>query len=342
VEYTELNKALLILGIITTYTALVFFGRTSILMFFIRYEFVVFPVILRVFVFGSQPEKISSTFYICMYTGGISLPFMVEIIKMEGFLVHFYVSPVEHFMCTGLFLRKRPVYIFHGWLPKAHVEAPTSTRMLLAGILLKVGIFGLIKIAVFFNTVSFIMAILRLMGVLFIPFTTSISVERKIMTAYRRVTHINLAIYGLNVISNISLSGAGLIRVRHGFVSSIIFCFVGIIYNMNGVRVIHFLTGLILWSVYISIRVAFVFLANAGVPPFVSFWGEMFMLVRLIRIGVFIFLFLFFYLIYSFYYSIYILIHFLKPSSIVLVRVRILVLLILRNLAIINFFVLIY
>jgi len=214
--------------------------------------------------------------------------------------------------------------------------------MLLAGILLKVGIFGLIKIVVFFNTVRFAISILRLIGVVFIPFTTSTSVERKIITAFRRVTHINLAIYGLNVLSNISLGGASLVRVSHGFVRSIMFAFVGMMYNMNGVRVIHFLTGLILWSVYFRVSVALVFLANAGTPPFISFWGEMFILVRLIRIGSFLFLFLFSYLMYSFYYRIYMLMHFLKPSSVILVSVRILVLLILRNLAILNFFVLIY
>lgn len=108
------------------------------------------------------------------------------------------------------------------------------------------GVFGLIKIVVFFNTVRFIMALLRLIGVVFMPFTTSLSVERKILTAYRRVTHINLAIYGLNVLSNIRIRGVRLVSVRHGFVSSIMFCYVGMLYNMNGVRVIHFLTRLIL------------------------------------------------------------------------------------------------
>jgi len=151
------------------------------------------------------------------------------------------------------------------------VEAPTRTSILLAGILLKVGVFGLIKMIVYFNVLSVLVRLIRLLGLTIMPVVTSLSVERKVMTAYSRVTHINLIIYGLNVLSNIRFTGSYIMRIRHGFVRSMLFCLVGILYRMNGVRILFFMTSMMSWSMFFSIRAATVFLANAGTPPLMSF-----------------------------------------------------------------------
>jgi len=151
------------------------------------------------------------------------------------------------------------------------VEAPTRTSILLAGILLKVGVYGLMKIVVYFNVVSVLVRLIRLLGLTIMPVVTSLSVERKVITAYSRVTHINLIIYGLNVLSNIRFTGSYIIRISHGFVRSMMFCLVGILYSMNGVRILFFMTSIISWSIFFSVRSATVFLANAGTPPLMSF-----------------------------------------------------------------------
>jgi len=106
-------------------------------------------------------------------------------------------------------------------------------------------VFGLIKMSVLFNTVSFFIRVASLLGIVIIPFITSLSVERKVITANSSITHINLTIYGLNILSNIRIRGRYLLMVSHGFIRSTIFCLVGIIYNMSGVRIIYYISRLI-------------------------------------------------------------------------------------------------
>jgi len=208
---------------------------------YIFFEIVIFPVLFMIFFYGRQPEKISSLYYIVVYTGGLSLPFIYEIIKIEGWNVEIYFSPFQTFIMIGLFMRKRPVYILHLWLPKAHVEASTTTRMILAGILLKVGLFGIIKVVIFINNINLLFIIMRIIGILIIPIIVVISEERKIAVAYSRITHINFILYIINIISNIGINGSILVGLRHGFIRSMLFCIVGILYNINRVRILFYI-----------------------------------------------------------------------------------------------------
>jgi len=336
VLYVERNLVLSLSRVLVTLAARLFFGRTSLLIMFWCYELLMVPIVLGIFLYGRQPEKMSAIAYALIYTRGLSLPFLCEVIRLEGLMVSFYVRPTQLFICMGLFLGKSPIYLLHVWLPKTHVEAPTSVSILLAGILLKVGIFGLIKIVVYFNIVRTAVIFIRLLGLTIIPVVTSLSVERKVITAYSRVTHMNLVIYGLNVLSNIRYTGSYILRISHGFVRSIIFCLVGILYRMNGVRILFFITGLISWSMFFSISSAVIFLANAGTPPLMSFWGELLVLITLVGGGALVFPFLLVYLMYSFYYSIYIMMHLLKLGRKLFVRLRMLVVLLMRNLLVFN------
>jgi len=98
---------------LTAVIAISFFGCNNILIFFIIFELVIFPVYLMVFLFGSQPEKIGSIYYAIIYTGGLSLPFLYEIINIESIIVRYYCRPFQQVIIIGLFLRKRPIYILH-------------------------------------------------------------------------------------------------------------------------------------------------------------------------------------------------------------------------------------
>ena len=148
INFIENKRTIRTLRKITTLASISFFARTNILMFFICFELVLLPIILIVLVYGSQPEKIRRLYYAIIYTGVFSISFVIEIIHLEGWFLNYYLSPIIYFLVIGLFLRKIPLFLLHSWLPKAHVEAPTSARILLAGVLLKVGLFGIIKIII--------------------------------------------------------------------------------------------------------------------------------------------------------------------------------------------------
>jgi len=321
--YTEKNPVVKGLGLLTTLFALVFFGRTSLVVFYISYELTMFPLIILIYLFGGQPEKVRSIYYALLYTGVFSMPFMVEVVRLEGWYVDVYLSPFQQALVIGLFLRKRPVYFLHVWLPKTHVEAPTSARILLAGVLLKVGLYGLMKMLVFFNRISIFVVFMSLCGVVVMPVVTALSVERKVMTACRRVTHMNFIIYGVNIMSNMSMRGSYLLRVAHGFVSSLMFCFIGMLYTSGGTRILYYLGGISGWSLLFRLRVGVMYLSNAGTPPLLSFWGELLILVGGLNRRVLLVVLLARNLLYSFYYSMYLLLHFFKMGGVVRVDLRI-------------------
>lgn len=302
-----------------------FFLRRNLLVFYIRFELVLLPIALIVMLYGSQPEKISRLYYAILYTGGFSLPFLVELIKLEGWLIRTNNSPIINIVRVGLFLRKIPVFLLHVWLPKTHVEAPTSARILLAGVLLKVGIFGIIKIIVFFGTVNFIVMLLRLMGIIIMSLITCLSRETKIMTALRRVTHINFALYGINILSVIIINGASLLRIRHGFIASNLFSFVGMLYNLNGTRIMVRLIGMFNYAIYFGYSIVIIYFSNAGIPPLLSFWGEFLLFLGLINIRTLLMCALIIYFIYAFFYRVYIIIHFRKRGIIINIRTNLLI-----------------
>lgn len=151
------------------------------------------------------------------------------------------------------------------------MEATTSASVLLAGILLKVGLFGIFKIFVFLNSFIFIVVFLSSVGLTFVTIITCLSRERKVLTALRRVTHINFGLYGIRILSLFRFEGAGILGVRHGFVSSLIFSFVGLAYHSRGTRVLYFLRGFLLFSLFFCLMVVMGYLSNAGTPPLLSF-----------------------------------------------------------------------
>jgi len=140
----ESNSDLVGLSFLVILFRLGFFGAVSLLSLFVSFELVTLPVILIVFQSGGQPEKILAILFMIIFTTPLSIIFLYVLIGSDLDLIN--MSPLCQGLLIGLFLVKRPLFSIHNWLPKAHVEAPTVTRMLLAGVLLKVGLYGLIKV----------------------------------------------------------------------------------------------------------------------------------------------------------------------------------------------------
>jgi len=109
-----------------------------------------FPILLMILGYGAQIEKIRSSYYLMFYATFCSFPFLFVYFYYESTLAFAYfesnVSWELGFLLTLCFIIKFPVYFLHLWLPKAHVEASTSARMLLAGLLLKLGTVGFLRI----------------------------------------------------------------------------------------------------------------------------------------------------------------------------------------------------
>jgi len=130
-------------------STLAFATTSSLLLFFIFYEFSLFPVLGLTFMFGYQPEKVLASLYLLIYTVVGSLPLFLFAVVYQGCVFTGLVSVCGFTsLCISLaFMVKAPVYSLHVWLPKAHVESPLIGSILLAGVMLKLGAYGFILLS---------------------------------------------------------------------------------------------------------------------------------------------------------------------------------------------------
>lgn len=122
-----------------------FFCASKTLRFYVLFELSIPPTLFLIVIFGYQPEKLVASSYLVMYTVLSSLPILLVLLS---FPPHLALIPTRVSLHTVLaitlgFMVKTPIYLVHVWLPKAHVEAPVAGSMVLAGVLLKLGSYGL-------------------------------------------------------------------------------------------------------------------------------------------------------------------------------------------------------
>ena len=201
------------------------------------------------------------------------------------------------------------MFITHLWLPKVHVEAPTSGSLVLAALLLKVGLYGLIKYMVLVGVSLHIVLVAAYIGVVIAPLCASWRRDAKVLLAYSSVSHINLGLYRLNLISSISGSGNSLLGLRHGYISAILFFVVGTLYHHAGTRQLYHLIGAVTSRRVVSVCVSVLILGNMGVPPFLSFWRELLLVLSVLSLMQLAFLGLVVYFVFAFYYSVYLIVH---------------------------------
>ena len=134
-----------------------FFILKTILLFYIFFELSLIPIFLIIIKWGYQPERIISSYYIIIYTILGSIPILVFIlffpIKNFYFFYFIKIRSIIFIIRTLGFFIKLPVYLFHIWLPKAHVEAPTPGSIILARVLLKIGGLGIIRVFIYFKII---------------------------------------------------------------------------------------------------------------------------------------------------------------------------------------------
>jgi len=278
-------------------------------------------VVYIVHYYGAQSEKVGALYYILVYTGAFGISFIYILILLEMWSL--YVSPMVRFFMLGIFAVKCPVYVFHLWLPKAHVEAPTTASMLLAGLLLKVGLYGSIKVVVVTNMRYFWVLCLSFLGYIIAPILSIISRETKHIVAYSSVAHINIALNGVLFVCRRLNSRSYLVSLSHGYISTVMFYMVGEISHGRGTRIVYYTSGLMCSSGFVIFVCGIILLANAGVPPFLSFWGELIVVGSITRFEILFSVSILIYFLLSFYYSVFLLIRIIKGGGVKLLYVGI-------------------
>ena len=263
----------------------------DLLLFYIFFESVLIPMYLIIGVWGSRERKIRAAYFFFLYTLLGSVLMLLAILYLyyqigttdyEILLTSSITLKEQKFLWLAFFASfatKVPMVPVHIWLPEAHVEAPTAGSVILAGVLLKLGTYGLIRFSFpLFPEASFFFTPLvysiSLIGIIYASFTAIRQTDFKRIIAYTSVAHMNLVIVGMFSFNNLGLEGALLQSLSHGFVASALFLCIGVVYERHHTRMVKYYGGLVhVMPVYIMIFLFFT-MANIGLPGTGSFIGE--------------------------------------------------------------------
>lgn len=213
------------------------------------------------------------------YTAGsiFSVTANIQILGMSARWVGFIIVFIA-------FAIKVPVFPFHTWLPDAHVEAPTPISIILAGILLKVGAYGIIRIAYGIfpdvaSSLSWWVGLLGMISIIYGAMNALAQTDLKRLIAYSSVSHMGFVLLGLASLTAEGINGAMMQLISHGFLSVMLFFIAGVIYNRVHDRDIYNFRGLANQMPKFTGFVMIAFFASLGLPGFSAFIAEIFSLI---------------------------------------------------------------
>lgn len=301
-------KAYVIIVLLLETLLLGVFVVLDILMFYIFFESILPPLFMLIGIFGSD-NRVRASFYLFLYTLLGSLFLLLSILTMSSvmgatdfdalFKTNFNVY-TQVIIFIGIFIAfavKTPTIFLNSWLLKAHVESPLGGSIILAGIVLKLSLYGILrmilpllpKALMYFTPMVFVIGVVT---IIYASLSTLRTIDVKELIAYSSVSH--AAVYLLGVFSNTiqGIEGGILLGLAHGFVSSGLFiCAGGVLYDRSSTRLITFYRGMTQLMPLFSILFFILCLGNAGTPLSLNFIGEFMSLYgtfeRLPSLGVF-------------------------------------------------------
>nr|QGG43655.1 NADH dehydrogenase subunit 4 [Rhipicephalus microplus] len=263
------------------------FSFNNFMLFYLFFESVLFPIVLMIMGWGSQPERIQAGFYMLMYTIFGSLPLLVLMLtKSISFMIIYNewlfseMNWMFILMILG-FLVKIPMFLFHLWLPKAHVEAPISGSMILAGVLLKLGFYGLYRFKSFFfiDLINFgmIIIVISLWGAVMISIYCLFQIDIKSLIAYSSVSHMGIALSGCLTFYLYGSYGMLMMMIGHGLCSSGLFCLSNLIYERFYTRNIFMIKGMNLIFPNLTLWWFLFSIVNMSAPMTMNLFSELFL-----------------------------------------------------------------
>ena len=288
---TENIRSYVIIILLLETLLLAVFLVLDILLFYIFFESILPPLFILIGLFGSS-NRVRASFYLFLYTLLGSLFLLLSILTISSIMgttdfdalyktnFNYYT---QLFLFYGIFIAfavKTPTIFLNTWLLKAHVESPLGGSIILAAIVLKLSLYGILRLILPLLPkasldYTYIVYLIGIITIIYASLSTLRTIDVKELIAYSSVCH--AAVYLLGVFSNTiqGIEGGIILGLAHGFVSSGLFiCAGGILYDRSSTRLITFYRGITQIMPLFSILFFILSLGNCGVPLTLNFVGE--------------------------------------------------------------------